>query len=54
MPNNGIWNIPWSISYQMQGFRLKVFQKFNIGSGCSAPYLDAVGPDGFDGNFIDE
>jgi hypothetical protein len=24
-PNNGIWNIPWSISYQTQGFRLKAF-----------------------------
>jgi hypothetical protein len=32
-PNNCILNIPWGISYQMQGFRLKAFQNFDIGCG---------------------
>jgi hypothetical protein len=36
-PNNGIWDIPWSISYQTQGFRLKAFQNFNVGCGGCAP-----------------
>jgi hypothetical protein len=33
---------------------LKAFHNFIIGCRICAPYLDAVGPDGLDGNFIDE
>jgi hypothetical protein len=36
------------------GLSIEAFQNSNIGCGGRAPQLDAVGPDGLDGNFIDE
>jgi hypothetical protein len=52
--NNGIWDIPWCSGYHSKGFRLKAFEDFSIGGGGSAPQLDAVCPDMFDGYFINK
>jgi hypothetical protein len=40
--NNGIWNIPLGTSYQTQRSRISILD------------VEAVGPDGLDGNFIEE
>jgi hypothetical protein len=49
-----IRDIPWSVHYHAQGFRLESFQDFYVGGGSSASELYTIGPDGFENCFIEE
>jgi hypothetical protein len=47
-----IGHVPWCIGYHAQDFSLETFQCFDVGDGSWAPDLYAVGPDGFEDDFI--
>jgi hypothetical protein len=52
--DNRIRQIPRSVHYHAQGFRLETFQNFNVGSGSRTPELCSVSPDWFEYCFICE
>jgi hypothetical protein len=69
LADDWVWHIPGGINYQMQDFRLKMFQNCYVGiwgrapevgivhswtQFSLAPELNAICPDGFEYCFVDE
>jgi hypothetical protein len=53
LPYYRIRHIPWYVRYYAQSLRLKAFEYFYVGRGCSSPELYSVGFRWFEYSFVD-